>query len=172
MKKWSIAVMLLAGSILVQSCKDDDDDDFSMDRQMFVTQASSGNMLEIQAGQLAIEQGSHQEVKNYGQHMVTDHTAAGAELATLASAKNLSVSMQLMANHQQQFNVLTPLTGPAFDMAFADLMVKSHQEQVNLFDMASKEVNDADLRDFAREKLPVLKAHLEEAQELKVTVTP
>ncbi len=63
-----------------------------------------------------------------------------------------------------------PLTGVAFDKAFATLMVQSHEEQVNLFEQASNNVEDDDLKDFAREKLPTLKAHLEEARQLNTTV--
>jgi putative membrane protein len=173
MKNWSIFLMLLLGSLfLFQACDDDDESNFTMDRQTFVTQASSSNMLEIQAGQQAQQKGASVAVRAYGEMMVTDHTATGTELANLASQKGLTVSAQLLPPHQQQLAVLTPLTGDLFDRAFADLMVASHQEAVTLFDQASQQVNDQDLRSWAAGKLPALQAHLQGAQTLKSNVNP
>lgn len=165
-------ILFISSTLAIQSCKDDDDDDdYTMDRTVFVTQAASGNMLEIQAGALAMERGS-QQVKDYGQMMVTDHTAASAELATLATSKSIPFPTQMLAAHQQQLTQLQGVTGDAFDKAYANLMVQSHQEQVNLFDMAEDEVNDRDLRNFADQKLPTLEAHLRHANELKLAVNP
>lgn len=163
---------LLGGVLLFQSCDDDDNDSAAMDRQTFVTQASSSNTLEIQAGQQAQQKGAAAAVRAYGELMVTEHTATGNELADLASQKNLTVSTQLLAPHQQQLAVLTPLTGDPFDDAFADLMVASHQEAINLFDQASRQVDDQDLRAWATAKLPALQTHLQGAQALKAAVNP
>src|SRR4029450_3766441 len=57
--------------------------------QLFVQQASSGGLAEVRAGQLATERAASAEVKQFGQQMVTDHTKANQELATLAQAKQL-----------------------------------------------------------------------------------
>ena len=171
MKNWIIGLMLMGSTFAFQSCSDDDENN-PMDRQMFVTQATSGNLLEIQAGQAATQKGQNQAVKDYGQEMVTDHTAASVELAAIAVSKNLTVSTQLTTAHQQQLAVLSPLTGTDFDKAFASLMVQSHQEQINLFDDAAKNLDDPELKNFAAEKLPILQQHLQAAQQLDNTVNP
>lgn len=166
-------MMLLLGSmVLFQACDDDDDDDFTMDRQSFVTQASSSNNLEIQAGQQAQQKGVSAAVRTFGEMMVTDHTATGTELANLATQKGLTLPTELLAQHQQQLGVLTPLTGDAFDREFANLMVASHQEAVDLFDDAEDDVDDPELRAWAEGKLPALRTHLQGAQALKATVNP
>jgi putative membrane protein len=173
MKKINIWAIMLVGCILLfQACKDDDNETTRMDNQEFVTMAASGNMLEIQAGQLATQKGVKAEVKSYGEHMVNDHTTASLELSTMAQRKGLTVPAQLTTQHQQQLAVLAPLAGENFDKAFMSLMVKSHQEQVSLFERASTSVNDKDLRSLAAKKLPVLKEHLQEALALNATVNP
>jgi putative membrane protein len=174
MKKLNIwLVMLLCSVLTFQACSNDDDDEvMTLRSQEFVTEASSGNMLEIQAGVLATQKGQNQKVKDYGQHMVTDHTTASTQLNDMARSKNLVVPTELTAKHKQQLNVLTPLTGTAFDKAFTNLMLSSHQEQVALFERASTSVDDADLKNLAAQKLPVLRAHLTEAQQLNTTVNP
>ena len=165
--------MLLSSFLTFQSCSNDDDDEMmNVDRQMFVTQAASGNMLEIQAGALAMQNGQSTAVKTYGEHMVNDHTQASAELASIANQKQLTVPTQLTEKHQAQLNSLKPLTGTSFDKAFMNMMVSSHQEQVSLFEQASIGVDDDELRELASNKLPVLRAHLQEAQQLNGTINP
>jgi putative membrane protein len=171
MKTLKLGIIVLLGSILsMQACKDDDDDVEMMDNQTFVTEASSANLLEIQAGNLALQSATNAQVKAFAQHMATDHTQASAELLAVATSKNLSVSTQLNAKHQQQLGTLTGLTAAAFDKQFMALMVQSHQESVDLFERASQGVNDTDLRTFAANKLPVLKAHLTEATQLNAAL--
>lgn len=172
MKRWSIWILLLLGSVFLFQACDDDDDDFTIDRQDFVTQAASGNLLEIGAGQLAVQKAVNADVRAYGQMMVTDHTQASAELASLASSKGLQVPTSLLPQHQQQLAVLTPLTGAAFDEAFVDLMVASHQEQLTLFRQASEDVDDQDLRSWAAGKVPALEVHLQQATTLQAAVSP
>lgn len=173
MKKAKLLLMLLAGGMLaIQSCKDDDNDEMVMNKQEFVTEAASSNMLEIQAGAMAQQKAENEAVEHYGEHMVTDHTKATVELTAIVNDKNLNMPTQLMEKHQQMLNSIANLTGAAFDKAFMNMMVTSHEQTVALFERASNNVNDGDLRAFAKEKLPTLKAHLEEAKELNATVNP
>jgi len=171
MKKINTLVIMLFSCILsFQACKDDDNETTTMNNQEFVTMAGSGNMLEIQAGQMASEKAVNADVKEYGHHMVADHSTASVELMAVAKSKGLTVPTQLTTQHQQQLSVIAPLTGPAFDKAFMALMVQSHQEQVSLFERASNSVQDKDLRSLATTKLPVLREHLDGATKLNATV--
>jgi putative membrane protein len=172
MKIFKFGMMALLGSVLfIQACsKDDDNNKATMDKSTFVMQAASGNSFEVQAGAMAQQKGVNADVKAYGQHMVTDHTKAGNELKALAQTKGITVSDQLMEKQQQQLNALMPLTGTAFDKAFAAMMVQSHQETIDLFTKAAANVNDKDLKNFASGKLPTLREHLSDAQQLSTTV--
>ncbi len=102
MKNKLILVMMLALSVFTFSaCSDDDDDDaMKMQNQIFVNEAASGNMLEIQAGAMAEQKGVSQQVKDYGHHMVTDHTTASTQLTTLANNEGFTVPTQLLEKHQ------------------------------------------------------------------------
>lgn len=124
------------------------------------------------SGEIAVQKGESAEVKMYGGHMVTDHTMASQELATLSQQKGWTISQNLLKPHQDNYAMLTPLTGAAFDRKFAELMVKSHEEAVSLFRSASSSngVPDADLRSWAAGKLPKLEQHLEEARDLNDAV--
>lgn len=154
--------------------KDDGEQQYAMSNQDFVTTASSSNNFEVLAGGLAITKAGNAEVKSYGQHMVTDHTAAGTEMKNLASAKGWTVPETLQAKEQQNLDKLNGLNGVAFDREFVNIMVLSHQDAVSLFETAANNmgVPDADLRSMASAKLPTLKQHLQHATELKLKVNP
>jgi len=79
-----------------------------------------------------------------------------------------------MAKEQEMLDDLMALEGAAFDREFARKMVLSHQEAVSLFERASGPdgVVDDDLREWASGKLPTLRAHLEDAQELDAQINP
>jgi|SRR5690606_31625321 Predicted outer membrane protein len=175
MKKNSLLWALIPCALFTWSC--DDDDDAGRDRmqnQEFVTLASSSNRFEIEAGDLAGEQGADERVIEYGNHMVMDHGAAGTELAMLAASKGWNVPDELQENHQQMLEELMALEGAAFDQEFATQMVLSHEEAVALFERAAGPdgVLDKELREWASEKLPTLRAHLQEAQELNEQINP
>jgi putative membrane protein len=166
----------IALSLLITSCKKDRGYDYSMTDQEFVTSASSGNNFEIAAGALAQSKGSNTAVKHFGEHMVTDHSIAGSEMKALADQKGWTVmaANQMETKHQQNLAILTAASGSDFDKKFAQIMVDSHQETVTLFELGASDngVPDGDLRNFAAAKLPTLRAHLQEAINLRTTVNP
>ncbi|HLS96021.1 MAG TPA: DUF4142 domain-containing protein [Sphingobacterium sp.] len=167
-----VATALALSGCLV-SCDDDDNPDRRMDNQMFVSEASSSNMLEIEAGRLAVSKGQREAVRMYGQHMVEDHTAVGTEMKNLATQKGWTVPTELLQKHRNQLADLQAATTNEFDRKFAQLMVDSHEEAVDLFSDAAENddgVADVDLRNFAASKLPALRRHLEEAKELREDV--
>lgn len=178
MKKFNVLFTVLLSSTLLlgfSSCDSDDDDDnisYSMNNQDFVTQASSSNMFEIAAGSLAVSQGVNADVKHYGEHMVTDHRKAGLEMEALAKDKGWSVPSTVLAQHQRMLDTLKDMSGALFDKKFAAMMVMSHKQTVALFEQAADDrgVPDGQLRSFAQQKLPVLKEHLEEANDLQADV--
>ncbi|MCC9165219.1 DUF4142 domain-containing protein [Pontibacter harenae] len=139
-----------------------------MQRQSdFMTKAASSNMLEIQAGQLAQQKGQSQQVKDYGQMMVTDHTSATDKLKTLAQQKNITLPDSMGQDHMSQYEELQGKSGQEFDQAYMDLMVSSHEESVNLFEDAANNMEDPDVKSFASSTLPTLQQHLDRAKTIQ-----
>jgi putative membrane protein len=169
-----VAVGMTALFASMQSCKSDDNDNYQMDNQTFVNQAASSNNFEVAAGTLATSKSQNTLVQQYGAHMVTEHTAVGKDMASLASSKGYNVPTTLQAKEQTNINALSNLSGAEFDAQFVNMMIVSHQDAIALFQDASgsRGVNDADLRNFAANKLPALQEHLKDAQALKTQVNP
>ena len=160
---------LLIGTALVQAEKVSDMD------QQFLQQAARAGTAEVKLGAMAEERAASPEVPHFGQRMVTDHTKANQELMALAQAKELPVSAEMDAQHQETAETLSQNQGSDFDSEFMRHMVKDHEKAVQLFSTASQESKDADIKAFAAKTLPTLQEHLQMArqlaQQLKVSQT-
>lgn len=139
----------------------------------FVTEAAIGGMAEVQLGQMAAQKAMDDEVKQFGQRMVEDHSRANNELKQIASQKGITLPAELDPVHREIVNRLSNLSGPDFDRAYMGEMVKDHTRDVSDFEQASLVAQDADLKSFAGKTLPTLREHLEMAQSLhsKVSTT-
>jgi putative membrane protein len=163
-----LAVVALAATFT--GCKKDRQ--YRMDDQDFVTQASSSNMFEIAAANVALTKTSNANVTAFANHMITDHGKAATEMMAVAQKNGLTVPTTMLQKHQEKLNMLNTLSGTAFDKQYAAMMVVSHQETISLFTSAAMYdgVHHDELRNFANEKLPTLKHHLEEAVTLQAQV--
>ncbi|MER3494999.1 MAG: DUF305 domain-containing protein [Mastigocladus sp. ERB_26_2] len=134
--------------------------------QEFVTQATQGNLAEIELGQLAQKRAASAEVKQYAQQMIKDHTQAQNQLKQLAAQKKLTVPQSVGEQNKQVAANLSKLSGVDFDRAYMNQMVQDHQKTVSLFQREAEQGQDPDLQAFASTKLPTLQQHLQQAQSL------
>lgn len=130
----------------------------------FMVKAASGGMAEVQMGQLAMQKGTSQAVKDFAKMMVDDHTKANNELTALAAAKNITLPSAPGEDHMKKYDELNKLSGKDFDEKYMDIMLKEHKNDVDLFEDAAEDAHDADIKAFAAKTLPVLKMHLSHAE--------
>ncbi|MBL1408981.1 DUF4142 domain-containing protein [Sphingobacterium faecale] len=159
--------VVLTASGLFYGCHDDNST--YNDNQGFINKAHSSLQLKIAAGNLAVQKGQADNVQDYGEEIVKEHNGTSEEIKEMSVANSWIVSEELLPSHQKQFSELQQQEVSEFDLAFAKLMVSSHEEAVNLFRIASvneNEVYDYDIQTFARATLPVLESHLSEAKEI------
>jgi len=136
----------------------------------FVMEAATGGMEEVQLGQLAAQKASDPSVKNFGQHMVDDHSKANSQLMQIAAQKGITPPTTLPADKQKDMDKLNGLSGAAFDKAYIDMMVKDHKKDVAEFQKQAKNGKDADLKSFAASTLPTLQDHLKMVQGIQSTM--
>ena len=135
--------------------------------QKFVMKAAQGGMAEVKLGELAKEKGKSDEVKKFGEQMVTDHSKANEELKGVATQKGITLPEKLDASHTAAIEKMSKLEGDQFDKAYVADMLKDHKEDVAEFEQASKSLKDPEIKGFATNTLPTLKQHLEHVQALK-----
>ena len=137
----------------------------------FVTVASLANQAEIDAAKAALAKTTNDDVKNFAQHMIDDHTAAGAELKALADGKGWQVSDRSDIKHMLALKEMNKMNGPDFDKAYSSQQVADHQDAVALFKLAADKASDADLKAFASKEVPTFETHLKMAQDLENKVS-
>jgi putative membrane protein len=137
----------------------------SSDRQ-FMDKAAQGGMAEVELGQLAQQNGQSQQVKDFGQRMVTDHSKANDQLKQLAAQEGVSLPTDLDAKDKATKSRLENLHGAAFDKAYMQDMVKDHKKDVAEFKHESSAAKTPALRDWAKQTTPTLESHLQEAEKV------
>ncbi len=139
----------------------------SEDDAKFVTEAANGGMAEVELGKLAKEKGQHLDVKAFGEMMVKDHSKANDQLATLAQAKNITLPATLGTDEQNSKDELSKKSPGDFDKSYIEDMVKDHEKDIKLFEDASKNLKDTELKAFVDKTLPTLRNHLDHAKSVK-----
>ena len=132
----------------------------------FAKKAAEGGMAEVQLGQIAASNASDAGIKNFGQHMVTDHSSANDELKAAAQQDGVQLPQDMSKEHKAAADRLSKLQGDAFDKEYARMMVKDHEEDVALFKKEASSGKDTNLKAFAQKTLPKLEDHLKMAQQL------
>jgi putative membrane protein len=134
---------------------------------LFIMTAAQGDLYEITSSQLALEKAESQEVKDFAQQMITDHTATTEQLTPIAG--ELGVTPPTEMNPMQQFMIaqLQGLQGAEFDTAYLRQQVVSHSAAVEAFSTAAAGgVQNESLVNFASQNLPIIEDHLAMAQSM------
>ena len=140
------------------------DTDMAADTTSFPIVAASSDMFEITSSTEAQSKATHADVKKFAGQMITDHNKTTAELTTIATAKSMTLPTAPLPKHQKMVQMVTSADAKGFDKAYMDAQVKAHTEAVTLFENASKNEADPELKAFAQKHLPHLKSHLDMAK--------
>ena len=132
----------------------------------FAMEAAMGGMAEVEMGRLAAQKGASDDVRQFGQRMVDDHSKANEQLMQVASSKGMTLPTALGAKHQAEMQKMSALSGEAFDRAYVKMMVKDHKKDVAEFQKEASRGADADIKSFAATALPTLQEHLRMIQRI------
>lgn len=130
----------------------------AMDKQ-FMMEAAAGGNTEVEASRVALNMSSNDRVKSYANMMISDHTKAGDELKSIASAKSVTLPDSVMAKQHSALNMLRNTPAKNFDKVYIAMMDKDHKETIAKFEMAAQKCDDSDVKAFASKTLPALKMH-------------
>ena len=85
----------------------------------FVQQATASGLAEVSEGQIAVAKSFNPAVRNFGQQMVTDHTAANNQLSAIAAQEHIPQSPVLSGPEQQDIVTLELLSDPEFTRTYS-----------------------------------------------------
>ena len=136
----------------------------------FMNEAAMGGNAEVQFGKLAEQNASSQRVKNFGEMMVKDHSAANDDLKSIAKNKSVTLPNDI-GKHQHHYDELSKKTGTDFDKSYMKMMVDDHKEDIDAFEKAANTSTDPDVKNFATQKLPILRKHLDSAKAVQESLS-
>jgi len=129
----------------------------------FLVNVAEINLEEIKLGQLAKQMGRTERVRELGQMMDDAHSKCMNSLATLAATKSITIPTTPTDNTLSAYKTLNNKSGADFDLAYCDMMVNGHKDAIKMFEKASVESTDVDIKQWATDILPELRNHLDHA---------
>jgi putative membrane protein len=139
----------------------------AMTDQQFVDFAAQTDMVEANLGQLAQDASQNQQVKDYGQMLVTDHTSDFHQLQDAAKQANLTVPDAIDAEHNKKMvDPFEKLKGAAFDKKYEAEMVEGHTKAIEVYKKEAADAENPSIKSYAETALPVLEKHLAGAKDL------
>jgi putative membrane protein len=130
----------------------------------FIHEAAIGGLAEVDLAKLAARKGSTSGVKEFAQRMIRDHGSANDRLATLAKADALRLPDTLDDEHKTLRARLEQSDGARFDQAYIQAQIIDHQKTALLLEHEIGSGENAELKNFASDILPVVLSHLRMAQ--------
>ena len=133
----------------------------------FIDDAVNSGMFEVQVAQLAAAKADDPMVKSFANMLVDQHTAANNELVKIANARGVELPAAPKHSLRRAIDKLGKKSGDAFDREFVrEVGIKAHEQDIKLFQKASKDLKDAELKAFVDKTLPTLREHLAAAEKL------
>jgi putative membrane protein len=137
----------------------------------------AANQIDIDQAKLALKKTSSQQVKEFANQMISDHTNLQKSVSDLAkklgvAPEDSATSKQLKQQADDETSKLKSLHGNAFDKEYASHEVVFHQAVID----AAKSTlipnaKNAELKSALEGAAPLLQGHLEHAQQLEQSLS-
>lgn len=130
--------------------------------QAFVTKALQGGEAEVELGKLAQEKSQSQDVKQFAQKMVSDHSQMGEKwFKPVAKEVGVSVPKGPSKKDKKLIEKLQALSGSEFDTAYIQAMVKDHKEDLKEFQNEAQAAQDPNVKQIAEQGQKIITQHLQ-----------
>jgi putative membrane protein len=127
------------------------------------------NTAEIQTGKLATKQARSPAVRQIAQQLVTEHTKNRSELEALAKKKGVDVLSRAGGDTGRDTSgvlALKRLEGAAFDSAFVESQIQTHQENLDAIQgQLLPATQDSDVRQYLEKTQAAMQKHLTSLQQ-------
>jgi putative membrane protein len=147
--------------------------DLNSGERKFVQMAADMDAREVQFSERAKEKAQDAQVREFATLMIQEHGKTNRELLKLAERFHQSGGPPYKRQDRSVKKAvaeLSALQGAQFDQRYMEAMLQDHQESVRLFEREAKSGKDPELKAFAAQTLPHLKAHLEKAREIAASL--
>lgn len=133
----------------------------------FVANAAMNDMFEIAAGHVAVRKADHPAYLDFAQLMVADHTTTNEQLKKIAAdLQGLQLPLALDNTRKAKIDQLGALSGAGFEQQYRTEQIEGHRQAIATFENYAGGGDNAELKGWAAQTLPRLKAHLAQAEAL------
>ena len=129
----------------------------------FVDGAASGDMYEVQAGQLGSMRAQMPELKKFAKEMTDAHTKTASELKSVLAkaAPDVMPPTELDSRHQGMLDDLKGAKDEDFDGRYIAQQIDAHNEALILMRGYANSGDNADIKIFALKTMPKVQMHLD-----------
>jgi len=133
----------------------------------FLKEAAEAGGAEVEASKLAQSKAQRADVKAFAGTMVTEHSQLADELKQLAAAKKVELPSGPTLVQKSKLKLIDSGDDAKFDERYVKSFgVKAHEDTIKLFEEASRDAKDPEVKAFAQKALPSLQHHLDMARAL------
>ncbi|NHA03607.1 DUF4142 domain-containing protein [Mucilaginibacter sp. HC2] len=135
----------------------------------FLNSGTETGLTMIKISGLPLSNSKNQEVIQFAQKINGDNTRLVAELKKMKTDNFVTSEDSISDKHQQMISRLTKMHGTLFDKACLQEIINGQQQLISLFEAATHNGN-VNVVDFAKIKLPDLRARLESEKTLSAAL--
>lgn len=135
--------------------------------EFFLVGAAHANQAEITASRVALDRSQNPQVRQFAQHMIDEHSNASRDLNQLARDLDIDLPNRPDELHAKLNDHLLELEGEQFDRQYISAMESDHAAMLTAFRNQALAAQNALVRSWAQEQVPVLEDHLRRTQALR-----
>jgi putative membrane protein len=124
-------------------------------------------MAEVELGKLAADKSQSQDIKQFAQKMVNDHSQMGDKwFKPVAREIGVSEPKGPSKKDKKLIEKLQGLSGQQFDTEYIQAMVKDHKEDLKDFQNESEAAQDPNVKQIAEQGSKVISQHLQMIEQI------
>ena len=136
--------------------------------EAFAAAVAESDGYELAAAQTALAQSRHPQVREFAQHMLTEHEKMAQTLLEAAkSAGVIPPKPHVGSDQARLLSGLQSLRGADFDREYARQQMLAHTSALTTIRRYADKGSDESLRRFAAASAPIIDAHLQMARQLQ-----
>jgi putative membrane protein len=135
------------------------------DKKFMKLALEDGN-AEVSMGHLAVQKGSSEDVKQFGQKMVDDHTHLGDQIRDTAEKEHLRAPDRADPKDREVEGKLKKLSGSSFDKAYIAAAVKDERRDLDEFSQEATHGNDTAIKEVASRGALLIGGRLQLAEQI------
>jgi putative membrane protein len=133
----------------------------------FLSKAMEGSDAEVELGKLAQQKSQSQDVKQFAQRMVNDHSQMNDKwFKPVAKQLNVSEPKGPSKKDKKLIEKLQSLNGQRFDTEYIQAMVKDHKDDLKEFQGEAQAAQDPNVKQIATQGSNIIEKHLQMIEQI------